>query len=175
LLLFVLPDGRAKNSRLLDMQSARAVPWDVLILIGGGLSLAAALQSNGVAAWAGGFASGFGFLPTIAVVAIVVALLILLTELASNAATTSTFLPVAAALASGLGQDPVFLATAVTLASSCGFIMPVGTPPNAIAFGSGRVALHEMIRAGIWLNIASGLLLTLWLAWVAPMFSSLAR
>jgi sodium-dependent dicarboxylate transporter 2/3/5 len=95
--------------------------------------------------------------------------------LASNAATTSTFLPVAAALASGLGQDPVFLATAVTLASSCGFIMPVGTPPNAIAFGSGRVALHEMMRAGIWLNIASGLLLTLWLAWVAPMFSSLAR
>ena len=175
LLLFVLPDGREKNSRLLDMQSARAVPWDVLILIGGGLSLAAVLQSNGVAAWVGGFASGFGFLPTVAVVAIVVLIIILLTELASNAATTSTFLPVAAALAAGLGQDPVFLATAVTLASSCGFIMPVGTPPNAIAFGSGRVALHDMMRAGIWLNIASGFLLTLWLAWVAPMFSSLAR
>jgi sodium-dependent dicarboxylate transporter 2/3/5 len=175
LALFLIPGGGPKNERLLDIRAIQSVPWDVLLLIGGGLSLAAALQTNGVAAWAGGFASQAGALPTFVVIVALVATIILLTEITSNAATTSTFLPIAAALASGFGQSPLFLAAAVTLASSCGFIMPVGTPPNAIAFGSGRVSLQEMMRAGIWLNIASGTILAAWLAWLAPVFSNLAK
>jgi len=175
LALFLIPSGGPKKERLLDIRAIQSVPWDVLLLIGGGLSLAAALQTNGVAAWAGGFASQAGVLPTFVVIVALVAIIILLTEITSNAATTSTFLPIAAALASGLGQSPLFLAAAVTLASSCGFIMPVGTPPNAIAFGSGRVSLQEMMRAGIWLNIASGIILAAWLTWLAPVFSNLAK
>lgn len=173
--LFLISGGGPKNERLLDVRAFQSVPWDVLLLIGGGLSLAAALQTNGVASWAGGFASQAGALPTFVVIAALVAIIILLTEITSNAATTSTFLPIAAALASGLGQSPLFLGAAVTLASSCGFIMPVGTPPNAIAFGSGRVTLQEMMRAGVWLNIASGIILVVWLAWIAPAFSNLAK
>lgn len=171
--LFMLPAGFGKPP-LLDMRAARAVPWDVLILIGGGLSLAGALQSNGVAAWAGGFASKAGFLPPVAVLAALAVLIILLTEITSNSATTSTFLPVAAAIALGIGQPPLFLASTVALAASCAFMMPVATPPNAIAFGSGCVKLPEMIRAGVWLNLIAAAALTTWLAWIAPAFSNLA-
>lgn len=166
--LFLLPARRGSPEKILSWSQAQKIPWDVLLLIGGGLSLAAAIQKNGVAEWIGGFASGLEWLPAAGLVFLVVLLIIWLTEITSNAATTSTFLPIAAALAVALGQPPVALAAAVALSSSCAFMLPVATPPNAIVFGSGRVTLREMMRTGVWLNIFCWLILSSWLAWVAP-------
>jgi sodium-dependent dicarboxylate transporter 2/3/5 len=166
--LFLLPARRGTPEKILSWTQAQKIPWDVLVLIGGGLSLAAAIQKNGVAEWIGGFASGLQWLPAAGLVFLVVLLIVWLTEITSNSATTSTFLPIAAAMAVALGQPPVALAAAVALSSSCAFMLPVATPPNAIVFGSGRVTLHEMMRAGVWLNIFCWLILSSWLAWVAP-------
>jgi sodium-dependent dicarboxylate transporter 2/3/5 len=166
--LFLLPARRGTPEKILSWTQAQKIPWDVLVLIGGGLSLAAAIQKNGVAEWIGGYASGLQWLPAAGLVFLVVLLIVWLTEITSNSATTSTFLPIAAAMAVALGESPVMLAAAVALSSSCAFMLPVATPPHAIVFGSGRVTLHEMMRAGVWLNIFCWLILSSWLAWVAP-------
>jgi len=173
--LFILPVRRGSPERILAWNDALKIPWDVLVLIGGGLSLAAAIQKNGVAEWIGGFTQALGWLPTAAVVFLVVLLIVWFTEITSNAATTSTFLPIVAAMAVALGESPVMLSAAVALSSSCAFMLPVATPPNAIVFGSGRVTLHEMMRAGVWLNIFCWLILSSWLAWVAPKLPGLAN
>ncbi|MFM8364657.1 MAG: SLC13 family permease [Verrucomicrobiota bacterium] len=166
--LFILPVRRGSPERILAWNDALKIPWDVLVLIGGGLSLAAAIQKNGVAEWIGGFASALGWLPTAALVFLIVLVIVWFTEITSNAATTSTFLPIVAAMAVALGESPVMLSAAVALSSSCAFMLPVATPPNAIVFGSGRVTLHEMMRTGVWLNIFCWLILSSWLVWVAP-------
>jgi len=172
--LFILPARGGSPEKILTWSRAQKIPWDVLLLIGGGLSLAAAIQKNGVAEWIGGFASGIDWLPAAGPVFLVVLLIVWLTEITSNSATTSTFLPIAAAMAVALDQPPVLLSAAVALSSSCAFMLPVATPPNAIVFGSGRVSLREMMRAGVWLNIFSWLILSAWLAWVAPRLPGLA-
>ncbi len=173
--LFLLPARRGSPEKILSWTQAQKIPWDVLLLIGGGLSLAAAIQKNGVAEWIGGFAAGIGWLPPAGLVFLVALLILWLTEITSNSATTSTFLPIAAAMAMALGQPPVSLAAAVALASSCAFMLPVATPPNAIVFGSGRVPLHEMMRTGVWLNMICWLILSSWLAWVAPRLPGLTN
>lgn len=174
LLLFLLPEGKPGSQGILDLHAIKKVPWDVLILIGGGLSLAHAIQSNGVATWIGAIASGLGKLPVPLVVATVTLLIVWLTEITSNSATTSTFLPVAASLAVGFGESPLFLGAAVALASSCAFMMPVATPPNAIVFGSGRIPLAKMMHTGVVLNIVAWLVVSTWLVWVAPRLPGLA-
>lgn len=166
--LFLLPARRGSPEKILSWTQAQKIPWDVLVLIGGGLSLAAAIQKNGVAEWIGGFAPALSWLPPAAMVFLIVLVIVWFTEITSNAATTSTFLPIVAAMAVALGESPVMLAAAVALSSSCAFMLPVATPPNAIVFGSGRVTLHEMMRTGVWLNIFCWLILSSWLVWAAP-------
>ncbi len=174
LLLFMLPSGRGDGKAILSWHHARKVPWEVLVLIGGGLSLAAAVQKNGVAEWIGGFASRADWLPAAGLIFLVVFLIVWLTEITSNSATTSTFLPIVSAMAVALGQGPVLISAAVALSSSCAFMLPVATPPNAIVFGSGRLTLQEMMRAGVWMNIFCWLILSAWLVWVAPKIPSFA-
>lgn len=168
LLLFVLPESKLDSPRILDLHAIRKAPWDVLILIGGGLSLANGIQTNGVAAWIGGHASKMDTLPIPLIVSGIVLLIVLLTEITSNSATTSTFLPIVASIAVGFGENPLFLGAAVALASSCAFMMPVATPPNAIVFGSGRIPLVKMMQTGVALNIISWTLITAWIVWIAP-------
>jgi len=153
LVLFVIPVEPSKGRFAMDWETARGVPWDVLLLFGGGLSLAAAIQKSGLALYLGGLFEGLGGMPAIAVVAITCLGILLLTELTSNTATAATFLPVAAAVAVSLGQNPLFLLAPVAMAASCAYMLPVGTPPNAIVFGSGCVTLPQMVRAGLWLNL----------------------
>lgn len=174
LLLFMLPSGRGDGKKNLSWHHARKIPWEVLVLIGGGLSLAAAVQKNGVAEWIGGFAARIDWLPSAGLICLVVFLIVWLTEITSNSATTSTFLPIVSALAVALGQGPFAISAAVALASSCAFMLPVATPPNAIIFGSGRLTLQEMMRAGVWMNLFSWLILSVWLSWVAPKLPWLA-
>lgn len=136
----------------MDWQTARRIPWGVLILFGGGLSLAAAVQANGVSGYIANLAAEMGGWPVLLVLLAVITGSVFLSELTSNTAQVATMLPVLAALAPIVGVDPLGLIIASTLAASCAFMMPVGTPPNAIVFGSGLLRIAQMVRAGFWLN-----------------------
>lgn len=168
LALFVMPSGSSGGGTVLKAETLKKIPIDVLLLIGGGLSLAAAMQSSGLAAWIGGLGSHVGHFPPSLLLALISIVAIGLAEFTSNTATTAAFLPVVSALAVGLGYSPVALSVALTLASSCGFMMPVSTPPNAIVYGSGYVTLPQMLRAGILLNLGAWFLISLWFGWFVP-------
>jgi len=151
--LFVIPVHWPSRTQTLDWETARRLPWGVLLLFGGGLSLASAIKANGVDAFLGmqfGVLEGF---PKLVVVLAVTAMVIFLTELTSNTAVTTALLPVLAAAAVGLGVEPMSLCVPAALAASFAFMLPVATPPNAVVFGSGRVQIHQMIKAGFWLNL----------------------
>ena len=159
-LMFVVPAGGGRPGPLLDWDHARRIPWEVLVLFGGGLSLAAAITDSGLARWAGEILSVLGSVPPAIVLIGAVSTVIFVTELTSNTATTATFLPIATALAASLSRDPMWLLVPMTLAASCAFMMPIATPPNAIVFGSGRLTVPVMVRAGIWLNILAIVLIS---------------
>jgi sodium-dependent dicarboxylate transporter 2/3/5 len=153
LLLFVIRAGAGNSGFLMDWQGTKDLPWGTLILFGGGLSLAAAVDRSGLASWIGETLAVFGALPLVVVIAAVTAVIILLTELTSNTATTAAFLPVVAAIAVGSGWQPMTLAAPAALAASCAFMLPVATPPNAIVYGTGLVTVPQMVRAGAVLNM----------------------
>ena len=163
--LFIIPSNRPKRKRLIDWQVAQNIPWGALILIGGGLSLATVINSSGLATWIGSLSSNLSNISIVFIVLICIVSIIVLTELTSNTATASTFIPIMGATALGLGQDPLLLIIPATLAASCAFMMPVATPPNTIAYASGHLKISDMIKAGIWLNIISiiiiGMIITL--------------
>ncbi|HVS16102.1 MAG TPA: DASS family sodium-coupled anion symporter [Thermoanaerobaculia bacterium] len=155
LLLFAIPVDLREGRFLLDWPQAVKLPWGILLLFGGGLSLAAAVRSSGVDQFVGDGIARVAHVPPLVMVALVAGVVILLTELTSNTATTATFLPIAAATADGLGMDPLLLVIPTAMAASCAFMMPVATPPNAIVFGSGELTILQMCRAGLWLNAIS--------------------
>jgi solute carrier family 13 (sodium-dependent dicarboxylate transporter), member 2/3/5 len=161
ILLFVVPASRETGEFIMDWETAKELPWNVLLLFGGGLSLAAAVQTSGLDSWLGERVAGLEFLPLILLVTATIALVIFLTELTSNTATAATFLPILGGVALGIGIDPLLLIVPAALAATCAFMMPVATPPNAIVFGSGYIAIGQMIRAGIILNIISVTLITI--------------
>jgi solute carrier family 13 (sodium-dependent dicarboxylate transporter), member 2/3/5 len=153
LALFLLPSGRRDGERLLDWRQTRRLPWGILVLFGGGLSLAAAIGKTGLAAWIADTLAGQADLPIGVIVTGTTGIIILLTELTSNTATAATFLPLVTELAVRLGHNPLLLAIPAALAASCAFMLPVATPPNAIVYGSGRITMGQMAWAGIWLNV----------------------
>lgn len=160
LLLFLLPAGAARGVRLLDWDAAVKLPWGVLLLFGGGLALSAQFSSSGLTEWIGQVTELIGGLPVVLVVMVAAAGVLFLTELTSNTATAATFLPVATAVAVGIGIDPMLLAIPVAIAATCAFMLPVATPPNAIAYGSGYVQIPQMAKAGLWLNLIGIVLIT---------------
>lgn len=158
--LFLLPAGRGR--RVLDWKTAEGIPWGVLLLFGGGLSLASAFGATGLDTWLGGQLAGMGSPAPIVAVLGVTGLIVFMTELTSNTATTSTMLPVLAAAAEGLGIDAKPLVIAAALSASCAFMLPVATPPNAIVFGSGSLTIRQMAAAGLWMNLVSIAVITLY-------------
>lgn len=164
LALFLLPNGEkgenGREERLLDWDWAKKAPWDILILFGGGLSLAQAMDGTGLAAWIGGQLTGAALLGPLVLTGAVVMLIVFLTELTSNTATASAFLPITGALALTAGLAPEALALPAAMAASCAFMLPVATPPNAIVFGSGHIDMHVMMRAGLRLNLIAMAVLT---------------
>ena len=170
LALFLIPSGHADDKLLLRWKYAEKLPWGVLILFGGGLTLAQSVRETGLAEWLGGTLHAVAALPTIGLVIIIATMIIFLTELTSNIATTSTFLPVVGAVAIEAGIDPIVLAVPVTLAASCAFMLPVATPPNAIVFGSGLLTIPKMARAGLALNLIGVVLVSLVALTLAPKF-----
>ncbi|WP_029514207.1 DASS family sodium-coupled anion symporter [Nesterenkonia sp. F] len=159
--LFLIPVSAKDGVQAMDWKTAqRGVPWGVLLLFGGGLCLAAAMSETGVSDWIGQRMEGLGVLPTVLLVAAVCLLTLLLTELTSNTATSTTFLPVFAGFAVAIGVDPMLLMVPAAMAATCSFMLPVGTPPNAIVYGSGYVTMPQMVKAGVWLNLIGVVLIT---------------
>lgn len=167
-LLFMLPSGNVGQPRLMVWNDASRVPWGVLILFGGGLSLAAAVSDSGLALWLGESLAPLNAFGTVVLVVAAVTLVIFLTELTSNLATTATLLPVMGAIAVQAGVPPLLLTVPITIAASCAFMLPVATPPNAIVFATGAVKIPQMVMAGFILNIVGIVIVTLVALFVAP-------
>ncbi len=160
LALFIIPIKPREGVFTLDWKTARKLPWGVLLLFGGGLSLAAAVQTSGLDAWIGDRAVVLSGAPTWLIIVAITALVIFLTEVTSNTATAATFLPILGGAAVGLGIEPLQLVIPAALAASCAFMMPVATPPNAIVFGSDKINIQDMLRTGFWLNLIGIVLIT---------------
>lgn len=161
LLLFILPAGAERGVRLLDWDTAVDMPWGVLLLFGGGLALSGQFTSSGLTESIGNAVEGFSGIPIIVLVAVLAFAILFLTEITSNTATAATFIPVVGGVALGIGADPLILTVPVALAATCAFMLPVATPPNAVAFGSGYVTIGQMVKGGFWLNMISLVVITL--------------
>lgn len=169
LAMLLVPAGGQENRSLLTWEEAAKAPWDVVLLFGGGLSLAGAMQSSGLATWMGQSLAGFAHAPPVLLALLVTALVIILTEFMSNVAAITLLLPILGALAQGAGLNPIVLIVPAAIASSCGFMMPAGTGPNAVAYGSGLVPMRAMIGRGLFVNFASLLVMT----WIGLMLAPL--
>lgn len=156
---FVVPAGRrgesSRRGALLQWSDSKEVPWGLLLLFGGGLSLSAMFTATGFSEWVGEQVSGLTDLPPWLIIVAVIVVGLGLTELTSNTATAAAFLPIFGAVAVGVGIDPLFMTVAVTLAVCSAYMLPVATPSNAVAFGSGEITIKQMMRAGLWLNLIS--------------------
>lgn len=162
LLLFVLPDGTGRP--LLVWEEADRAPWGVIMMFGGGLALAAGMQASGLADWLGNALLPLSAVPLLLTALALVAMVIVITEFASNVATASAIIPVVASLSVAMGVDPVLLAMPAALAASWGFMLPAGTGPNAIAWSTGHIKLSRMVGAGFLLDIV-GIGLIVGLVW----------
>lgn len=160
LALFLCPVDVRNRVFVMDWDTATRLPWGLLVLFGGGLSLASAISRNGVSEFLGGAVAAIGPVPALVMVVVVVLMMIFLTELTSNIATTAALVPILAAIAPPFGLHPLSLAVPAAVAASCAFMLPVATPPNAIVFGSGKVEISQMVRAGFALNLIGVVLIT---------------
>lgn len=170
---FIVPaEKRRDNPRsraLLGWSASREIPWGLLLLFGGGLSLSAMFTAAGLSEWIGVQVSGLADLPDWIIIFIVLVVGLALTELTSNTATAAAFFPIFGAVAVGVGVDPLIMTIAVTLAVCSAFMLPVATPSNAVAFGSGEVTIKQMVRAGVWLNMISLVLIMIVLYTLVPL------
>jgi solute carrier family 13 (sodium-dependent dicarboxylate transporter), member 2/3/5 len=173
LLLFVIPAHFEKGQFLLTWDDVKEVPWGILILFGGGLALASGIEESGLATWLAGGLSVLEGAPGVLVILAIVLVVIFLTEVTSNTSTATIFVPIVAILAGVVGVHPYTLMITVVTAASCAFMLPIATPPNAVVFASQYVTMKDMIRAGIWLNLAFVVLITLVARFWLPLVWSL--
>lgn len=159
--LFLIPVDTKQRIFLMCWQDAVKLPWGVLILFGGGLSLAAAIQSTGLAEWIASGIGSLGTLPLLGMIALVALVIIFLTEVTSNTATAAAFLPLLAAVAVSQGFSVEMIAIPAAIAASCAFMLPVATPPNAIVFSTGQMRIQSMVATGFGLNVGGIVLVTL--------------
>ncbi|MDN3686717.1 SLC13 family permease [Cyclobacterium jeungdonense] len=158
-LVFLIPASRLDGRRLLDWKSMQRLPWGILLLFGGGMSLAKGMEAAGIIQGIGGYISENQWFSVAALVLALTAVSLFLTEVMSNVALVTIFLPVVMGIANGLGEEVLLFAIPVTMASSFAFMLPISTPPNAILFSSGFIGMREMIKVGIVLNLVAILLL----------------
>ena len=163
LLLFVIPDGTGRS--ILNWEEANRAPWGVIMMFGGGLALAAGIGESGLAQWLGVALQPLRAVHPVVVVCVLVALVIVITEFASNVAAASGIIPVVAGIIAATGIDPILLALPAAWAASWGFMLPSGTGPNAIAWATGHIALPRMLKAGVLLDLA-GVPLMVGVVWI---------
>lgn len=159
LLLFLIPSRSEEGGRIMDWATAVRLPWHIILLFGGGFALASGFVEGGLSAWLGENLEGASALHPVVLISIVCTTITFATELTSNTATTEMMLPILAGLATAIEINPLFLMIPVTLSCSCAFMMPVATPPNAIAFGSERLRIVDMMKAGLALNLIGAILI----------------
>ena len=167
LLLFLIPDGTGRA--LLNWKEANRAPWDVIMMFGGGLALAAGISASGLDDWLGVVLKPLAGVHPVIIAVVLVALVILVTEFASNVAAASGVMPVVAGLIAATGADPALLAISAAFAASWGFMLPSGTGPNAIAWATGHIALPRMLRAGLMIDLA-GIPLIVGTCWIVSLF-----
>ena len=153
----LLPAGDGDGKPLLDWRAASNIPWGVLLLFGGGIALATAFQESGISDVISNTLVSARHLPVFAMMVIIIGSVVLLSEIASNTATAVLLMPILAAAAKGLGIEPALLMLPAAMAASIGFMLPVATAPNAVAYGSGLISNRDMLREGFWLDIVSAL------------------
>ncbi len=166
--LFTIPFKFNKGEFILEWKDTVKLPWGILILFGGGLALASGLSGAGVIDFIGELVSSNKALSALIVGSILIAVMLFMTELMSNVALVAIFAPVVAGIAIGLDQEVLYMLIPVAMASSCAFMLPMATPPNAIVFASGYIKVHEMAKAGVWLNLLSIIILIVFMALVIP-------
>jgi len=168
LILFMLPVEVQKGIFTLDWESAKEIPWGILILIGGGICLSEGIIQSGLAELMTNFFMRFANGPLVLIIFLIVLFITFLNEVLSNTATASIMIPLMAITSVSMGINPLMLMVPATLASSLGFMLPVGTPPNAIAFGTGYISMKDMMRAGFALDIIGCILITLFMTFIIP-------
>ncbi len=168
ILLFILP-SKEKHKKIITWEDAVRLPWGILLLFGGGMSLAVGFDSSGLALWLGGQMTNLETLSLFLLLFILITSVNFLTEITSNLATTAMILPVLVPLATLLNIHPYFLMVGATVAASCAFMLPVATPPNAVVFGSGYLTIEDMVKKGVWMNVVSIILLTLIVYYFLPL------
>jgi sodium-dependent dicarboxylate transporter 2/3/5 len=169
LVLFLVPLDWKRGTVALEWQSAVRIPWGVLLLFGGGLSLASAMSGSGLATWIGNGVENLEGLPLLLLLVAVCTVFVFSGELTSNTAVTAMAMPIMAGVGVTLGIPPIWLMATTALACSMGFMLPAGTPPNAIVFSSGYLTIAQMARAGILVNLLSILFVALAGRYLVPM------
>ena len=161
LLLFIIPSKTEKGERIINWETAKKIPWNIVLLFGGGFALAKGFVESGLSVWFGEQLAGLANVEPIVLTFANVSMMSILTELTSNTATTEMILPILAGLATTIKINPLLLMIPATLAASLAFMLPVATPPNAIVFGTNRIKIKDMIKTGILLNITGIIIATL--------------
>lgn len=165
--LFIIPSTKEKG-KLLEWNDMKKLPWGILVLFGGGMSLAAAFDDSKLTEWFGEILSGLEVFPYFIIILILTASVLIMTELMSNTATSNMIIPITIGLAAAIGIEPYGLMAAVALAASCAFMLPISTPPNAAVFSSGHLDISTMAKAGIWMNLASVVVIVLAVYFLQP-------
>ncbi len=167
-LLFLIPSS-TKGENLLIWEDTITLPWGILMLFCGGMALALGFETSGLASWIGSQLISLETIPLFVVLLLLITAVNFLTEITSNLATAAMLLPVLVSLAAAIGVHPYILLVGATVAASCAFMLPVATPPNAVVFGSGYLKIEDMVKKGIWMNLISILLLTLFVYYILPL------
>lgn len=168
-ILFLIPAKSKAGEKLLNWESAVKLPWGIILLFGGGLSLAAGFKNSGLAEWIGNQMTLLEGMALILILGVVIGAVNFLTEITSNVATASMILPILSGMALAIDVHPFGLMIAACVAASCAFMLPVATPPNAVVFGSGYLYMEDMVRAGFRMNLISILILTLLVYFLLPL------
>ena len=166
--LFLIKSSDGENN-LIEWSDGVKLPWGIILLFGGGLSIATAMKSSGLALWIGELAYNIDSLDLILIVLIIVVIVNFLTEITSNLATVSMLLPILASISISLGIHPYIIMVSATIAASCAFMLPVATPPNAVVFGSGYLKMSDMVKTGLVMNVISIVIVSLYVYFMLPM------
>lgn len=169
LALFIIPADRKLKLFLLDWKTAVRIPWDVILLFGGGLAMAGGFSASGLDVWLGGLLTGLQGASLFVLILTIVLLTIFLTEVTSNTATSAMLIPIMASIAIAMAIHPFGPIIAAGIAASYAFMLPVATPPNAVVFGSHYIAIPTMARVGIFLNLLGTILITLLITYLLPL------
>jgi sodium-dependent dicarboxylate transporter 2/3/5 len=178
LLLFILPAGDKQagpSRKILEWKDTGTMAWGILLLFGGGITLAAQLEKAGLITMLGKWIAGFSGSNLLLIIIVVTTVSIFMSEVTSNIAQVIVMAPVVSGIADAIGMNPFLLGVPMTLAASAASMMPMGTPPNAIVFASGHIGIRQMMKTGLVMNIIAIVLIVLFSYWVLPVFMSIAR